>query len=224
MFDSDVDTLTPRQREVFEAVRSHLAAHGYPPTVREIGEQLGLTSTSTVHAHLAAIERAGLLRRDPAKPRALTLADGHEPQGEGAAGAAVGAGARTSSDAAIELPLVGRVAAGEPLLAEEHVEEYLPVPALLARRGESFLLRIRGDSMTEAGILDGDYVVVRRQDVAEDGEVVVALVDDEPEATCKRLRRTRDGLELVAEHPTMAPIRPRSCQVIGVVTGVFRAL
>lgn len=206
--------LTAKQQAVLDVIRSHTARHGYPPTVREIGMQLGLASSSTVHAHLAALERAGHLERDPSKPRALKLA-----------GASSGVGVTHSmvdAGRSVALPLVGSVAAGAPILADEHVEDVLPVPAELTRTGTSFVLKVRGDSMVGAGILDGDYVVVRTQPEAPNGHIVVAQIEDE--ATCKRMY-VRDGrVELHSENPAYEPIIPESCTVLGVVTGVMRAL
>ena len=195
--------LTQRQREVFDFIRGYARDHGYPPAVRDIGRALGLASPSTVHAHLAKLERAGLVRRDPTKPRALELL-------AGAARAAAGAG----------LPLVGRVAAGQPILAEENVEEYVEVPELAGGGQGEFVLRVAGDSMRDAGILEGDYVVVRRQDTADDGEIVVALVEDE--ATVKRLFRERDHIRLQPENEAMEPIRAREVTILGRVVGVCR--
>jgi repressor LexA len=195
--------LTQRQREVFDFIRGYARDHGYPPAVRDIGRALGLASPSTVHAHLAKLERAGLVRRDPTKPRALELL-------AGAARAAAGAG----------LPLVGRVAAGQPILAEENVEEYVEVPELAGGGQGEFVLRVAGDSMRDAGILGGDYVVVRRQDTADDGEIVVAMVEDE--ATVKRLFRERDHIRLQPENEAMEPIRAREVTILGRVVGVCR--
>lgn len=214
--------LTAKQQAVLDVIRDHTAAHGYPPTVREIGMQLGLASSSTVHAHLAALERAGLLARDPSKPRALKLADsvsGPSASGDGAPGTGNGA---LGADSVIGLPLVGAVAAGAPLLADEHVEDTVPVPTQLTRRGTSFVLKVRGDSMIGAGILDGDYVVVRQQPEAPNGQIVVAQIEDE--ATCKRLFVRQGRVELHSENPAYDPIVPEACTVLGVVTGVMRAL
>jgi repressor LexA len=196
--------LTERQREVFDFIRGYARDHGYPPAVRDIGRALGLASPSTVHAHLAKLERAGLVRRDPTKPRALELL-------AGAARAAV-----TGSG----LPLVGRVAAGQPVLADENIEEYVEVPELAGGGEGEFVLRVAGDSMRDAGILEGDFVVVRRQETADDGDIVVALVEDE--ATVKRLFRERDHVRLQPENSMMEPIRVRDVTVLGRVVGVCR--
>ena len=201
--------LTARQQEIWDYVVDYLDRHGYPPTVREIGEAVGLASPSTVHAHLANLERAGLLRRDPTKPRALELV-GHE-----------------RGDVVRRLPLVGDIAAGGPLLAEENVEDYLGVPAPLSRGGEEFLLRVKGDSMVLAGILDGDYVVVQRQSDARNGDIVVALAGTDEsvdEATVKRFFREDGRVRLQPENDALQPIYADHVQILGKVIGVFRRL
>jgi repressor LexA len=203
--------LTGRQREIFDFVSEYVHQRGYPPTVREIGEAVGLASPSTVHAHLANLERAGLLKRDPTKPRALELV-GRDRRGEGASGVR-------------SLPLVGQIAAGGPLLAEDDVEEFLEVPELLAAGGADFLLRVKGESMIQAGILDGDYVVVRRQQDARDGDIVVALAGEDEsadEATVKRFFRENGGVRLQPENDALEPIYANHVQILGKVIGVFR--
>ena len=209
--------LTTRQREIYDFVTGYVDGHGYPPTVREIGEAVGLASPSTVHAHLANLERAGYLRRDPTKPRALELV-GRE---RAPAVEAVGEAGRVRV-----LPLVGQIAAGAPLLAEENVEQHLAVPEPLSSGvGEEFLLRVRGDSMIEAGILEDDYVVVRRQQTASDGDIVVALVGDDEaadEATVKRFFREDGRVRLQPENAALEPLYPAHVQLLGKVTGVFR--
>jgi repressor LexA len=207
--------LTQRQQEIWDYLVEYTDGHGYPPTVREIGEHVGLASPSTVHAHLANLERAGLLRRDPTKPRALELT------GRRAAPALPPTEAR-------KLPLVGQIAAGGPMLAEEAIEEYVGVPEPLARGGgDEFLLRVKGDSMVNAGILDGDFVVVRKQQDARDGDIVVALAGDDEsadEATVKRFFREADRVRLQPENDALDPIYARHVQILGKVTGVFRSL
>ena len=203
--------LTGRQREIWSFLVEYVDGHGYPPTVREIGEAVGLASPSTVHAHLANLERAGLLRRDPTKPRALELTGRERPE--------------TAPMPELEkLPLVGQIAAGGPLLADQNVEDYVAVPETL--RGD-FLLRVRGDSMIDAGILDGDIVVVKRQDDARNGEIVVALAGDDEsadEATVKTFYRDAGKIRLQPENAALEPIYPDFVQVLGAVTGVFRSL
>jgi repressor LexA len=207
--------LTGRQQEIWDFLVDYVDRHGYPPTVREIGNAVGLASPSTVHAHLANLERAGLLKRDPTKPRALELS-GRGPRE-----------APRREEARRTLPLVGEIAAGGPLLAEDNVEEYLAVPELIERRGADFLLRVKGDSMVEAGILDGDIVVVKRQQSAENGDVVVALAgadETADEATVKRFFRENGRIRLQPENSALEPIYADHVQIIGKVTGVFRAL
>jgi repressor LexA len=203
--------LTGRQREIWSFLVDYVDRHGYPPTVREIGGAVGLASPSTVHAHLANLERAGLLRRDPTKPRALELV-GREKEV-----------AATPAELS-KLPLLGQIAAGGPLLAEQNVEDELAVPENL--HGD-FLLRIRGDSMIEAGILDGDIVVVRRAQDARDGEIVVALAGDDEtadEATVKRFFRESGRIRLQPENSALEPIYAPHVEILGKVVGVFREL
>jgi repressor LexA len=203
--------LTKRQQEIFDFIKKYSAKHGYPPTVRDIGKAVGLASSSTVHAHLANLEKAGLLRRDPSKPRAIELLDR-------ATNAA--ADALRSIAGPIGLPVVGHVAAGQPILAEENIEEYVEVPTLAGGDQGEYVLKVRGDSMKNAGILPGDYVVVRPQDTAGDGEIVVALVGEE--ATVKTFYKEPDHIRLQPENETMEPIRSREARVLGRVVGVFR--
>ena len=208
--------LTARQQEIWNFLVQYVDAHGYPPTVREIGEAVGLASPSTVHAHLANLERAGLLRRDPAKPRALELT-----------GRRTAAPARAPAFEPRKLPLLGQIAAGGPLLADQNVEDYVGVPEPLSRGGEEFLLQVRGDSMHGAGILEGDYVVVRRQQDARDGDIVVALVGDSEsadEATVKRFFRENGRVRLQPENAAYEPIYGEHVQILGKVIGVFRRL
>ena len=212
--------LTERQREIYDFVVGYVDRHGYPPTVREIGEAVGLASSSTVHAHLANLERAGYLKRDPTKPRALELVKrGRE--------AAASAGAATDVGDVRVLPLVGEIAAGGPLLAEENVEGHLAVPEPLSRGGEEFLLRVKGESMRDAGILAGDYVVVHRQQTARNGDIVVALAGEDEtadEATVKRFFREDGRVRLQPENDALEPIYATHVQILGKVVGVFRSL
>ena len=202
--------LTGRQQEIWDFLVDYVDQHGYPPTVREIGKAVGLASPSTVHAHLANLERAGLLRRDPTKPRALELVGREREEAPAAAMA--------------RLPLVGQIAAGGPLLADQNVEDHLAVPETL--RGD-FLLRVKGDSMVNAGILDGDIVVVQRSQDARNGEIVVALAGDDEsadEATVKRFFRENGRVRLQPENDMLDPIYAQHVQLLGRVTGVFREL
>jgi repressor LexA len=199
--------LTKRQQEIYDFIRKYSLTNGYPPTVRDIGKAVGLASSSTVHAHLANLEKLGLLRRDPSKPRAIEMLD-------------KAADALKSVVRPAGLPLVGSVAAGQPILAEENIEEYVPVPDIIGGDTGEYILRVRGDSMIKAGILEGDFVVVRPQDTATDGEIVVALVGEE--ATVKRYFREEDHVRLQPENDALEPIRSRDVRVLGRVIGVFR--
>jgi repressor LexA len=213
--------LSKRQREIFDFVVKYADKHGYPPTVREIGEAVGLASPSTVHAHLANLERAGYLKRDPTKPRAL------EVVGRGRAPASPALAPAVAAAEPPRLPLVGEIAAGGPLLAEENIEDYLAVPEPLSRGGDEFLLRVKGESMIDAGILPGDYVVVRRQQTAQDGDVVVALAGGDEaadEATVKRFFREHGRIRLQPENKALEPLYPEHVQILGKVIGVFRRL
>jgi repressor LexA len=213
--------LTARQQEIWNYLVEYVDRHGYPPTVREIGEHVGLASPSTVHAHLANLERAGLLRRDPTKPRALELL-GRE-RASAKTGEPETAAATEELDVA-RLPLVGEIAAGGPLLAEQNIEDYLPMPA--SAKGD-FLLRVKGESMIDAGILDGDLVIVQRTQDARNGEIVVALAGDDEsadEATVKTFYRETGRVRLQPENASMEPIYARHVQILGRVVGVFREL
>jgi repressor LexA len=204
--------LTARQQQIWDFLVDYIDDHGYPPTVREIGDAVGLASPSTVHAHLANLERAGLLRRDPTKPRALELSGRERPQ------------ARPSREQDL-LPLVGQIAAGGPLLAAEQIEEYVSVPGIVGPA--DFVLRVKGDSMIDAGILDGDHVVVRRQQDARDWEIVVALVGDDEsadEATVKRFFREAGRIRLQPENTSLEPIYADHVELLGKVVGVYRAV
>jgi repressor LexA len=196
--------LTKRQKEIFDFIGKYAAKTGYPPTVREIGKAVGLHSSSTVHAHLANLEKIGLLRRDPTKPRAIELLVDKAKKAIAPAG----------------LPLVGQVAAGAPILAEENIEDYLEVPDVIGGETGDYILRVRGDSMTGAGILEDDFVVVRPTEVADDGEIVVALIDDE--ATVKSFYKEKDTVRLEPANKAYKPIRTAEAQLLGRVVGVFR--
>ena len=200
----DLD-LTKRQREIFDFIRRYAAKTGYPPTVREIGKAVGLHSSSTVHAHLANLEKIGLLKRDPSKPRAIELLFDR---------------AKKTILPGRGLPLVGQVAAGAPIVAEENIEEYIEIPDVIGGEAGDYILRVRGESMKEAGIFEDDYVVVRPTEEAENGEIVVALVGEE--ATVKRFFREDDHVRLQPENSSMEPIRTKEASVIGRVIGVVR--
>ena len=200
--------LTKRQQEIFDFIGKYSAKYGYPPTVRDIGKAIGLTSSSTVHAHLANLEKIGLLRRDPTKPRAIELL---VDKAKRAARPALGGG----------IPVVGQVAAGQPLLAEENIDDYVEVPELAGGDEAEYVLSVTGDSMIGAGIHHGDHVVVRTQDTAENGDIVVALVGDS-EATVKRFFRESNHVRLQPENDELEPIRSDEVTVLGRVVGVLR--
>ncbi len=204
--------LTKRQQEIFDFIKRYSADNGYPPTVRDIGKAVGLASSSTVHAHLANLEKLGLLRRDPSKPRAMELLDRAVDQVKG-----------LNPLREVGLPVVGQVAAGAPVLAEENIEEYVAVPPAAGGETGEYVLRVRGDSMVDAGILEGDYVVVRPQSTARDGEIVVALVGDES-ATVKRFFHEGDHIRLQPENSRLEPILSSDVQVLGKVVGLFRSV
>jgi repressor LexA len=205
----DHSDISARQREILEIIQRAVADRGYPPSVREIGEAVGLSSPSTVHSHLSALARAGYLRRDPSKPRAIEV---------------IGSGSGTELHRAPvrDVPLVGRIAAGSPILAEQDIEEIYPLPTELVGHDPVFMLSVRGDSMIDAGIYDGDYVVVKRQPDARDGQLVAALVDDD-EATVKRLRRSDGVVILEAANPDYAAMTfDDGVDILGIVVAVLR--
>ena len=196
--------LTPRQKQILEFIKQTVRQRGYPPSVREIGEALGLSSSSTVHGHLSRLEEKGYIRRDPTKPRAIeVLTDNGRVR-----------------KPVVYVPVLGRVAAGQPLLAVQNIEDFFPMPLDFTENEQVFMLRVRGDSMKGAGILDGDYVVVRPQPSAVNGEIVVALVGEE--ATVKRFYREGDHVRLQPENPDFPPIVTRDVQVLGKVIGLLR--
>jgi repressor LexA len=205
--------LTKRQQEIFDFIRRYSAKYGYPPTVRDIGKAVGLASSSTVHAHLANLEKIGLLRRDPSKPRAIELLD----RAVGSAVESVRGIVRSDG-----LPLLGSVAAGQPILAEANIEDYVQIPEIAGGNKGQYLLRIRGDSMKDVGILEGDFVVVHSQNTARDGDVVVALLGEE--ATVKRFFREEDHIRLQPENASMEPIRSKEVKILGRVVGLLRSL
>lgn len=210
------DVLTDRQQQVLGYIRAMVADRGYPPSVREIGEAIGLSSPSTVHSHLSTLVKLGFIRRDPTKPRAIEVL-GVDTE--------VTPLASTRDDEHLrDVPLVGRIAAGSPILAAEDVENVMALPTDLVGNGPVFMLEIKGDSMIDAGILHGDYVVIRRQDHARDGEIIAALIDGE-EATVKRFRREGDKVLLISENPAYEPmVFDRDLAIIGKVVTVLRKL
>jgi repressor LexA len=200
--------LTKRQQEIFDFIKRYSAKYGYPPTVRDIGKAVGLASSSTVHAHLANLEKIGMLRRDPTKPRAIELLDR--------------AAASVRGFVKPGLPLVGNVAAGQPILAEENIEDFIQTPSYAGGDDGEYLLRVRGESMKNVGIMEGDLVVIRPQETAHDGEIIVALVGEE--ATVKRFYQESDHVRLQPENETMEPIRSTDVRVLGKVVGLMRSL
>lgn len=201
--------LSPRQQAIMDFIKHEVKSKGYPPSVREIGEAVGLASSSTVHGHLERLEKKGLLRRDPTKPRAIEILD-QQPDSTD-----------TFRTSATKVPVIGKVTAGEPILATENIEDYYPLPEHMVGDYEVFMLRIQGESMINAGILDGDYVIVRQQQSAENGDVVVAMTE-ENEATVKRFFQEKDHIRLQPENPTMEPIRLKQVAILGKVIGLIR--
>ena len=197
--------ITAKQQEILDYIKNEILKKGYPPTVREICETVHLKSTSSVHSHLESLEKNGYIRRDPTKPRAIEICDDSFQM------------VRTEM---VSIPVVGNVAAGQPILAEENIEEYFPVPADVVPKGESFILKVRGDSMVNAGILNGDRVFVNMCNTAENGEIVVALLDDT--ATVKRFYKENGHVRLQPENDFMEPIIVDNCQILGKVYGIFR--
>lgn len=223
----DGDGLTPRQRLVLETVRASVESRGYPPSMREIGDAVGLTSPSSVKHQLTALERKGYLRRDPNRPRAIEVVQPDDSRGVAPLAGVPGIGdedsaAREGAPEAAYVPVVGRIAAGGPILAEQLVEDVFPLPRQLVGAGELFLLKVVGDSMVDAAICDGDWVVVRRQPVAENGEIVAAMLDGE--ATVKTLKRQDGHVWLLPQNPAYSPIDGDHAQVLGRVVSVLRAL
>jgi repressor LexA len=201
--------LSKRQQDILDFIKSEVKKKGYPPSVREIGEAVGLASSSTVHGHLARLESKGLIRRDPTKPRAIEILEVDE-------------NAQIPRSNVVNVPIVGKVTAGLPITAIENIEEYFPLPERLAPADENcFMLEIMGESMIEAGILDGDYVIIKQQSTAENGDIVVAMTEED-EATCKRFFKEKDYFRLQPENSTMDPIILRNVSILGKVIGVYR--
>lgn len=200
--------LSNRQQAILDFIRSEVREKGYPPSVREIGEAVGLASSSTVHGHLDRLEKKGFIRRDPTKPRAIELLGDDDE--------------RSMVRLAVsKVPLVGKVTAGQPITAVENIEEYFPLPAHMVRDDDVFMLSVVGESMIDVGIFDGDYVIVRQQQTASNGDIVVAMTEDD-EATVKTFYKERDHIRLQPEHPTMEALRYKHVTVLGKVIGIFR--
>lgn len=214
------EKITKRQQQAFEFICAFTAEHGYPPSVREIGSAIGLSSPSTVHSHLHKLEEAGYIKRDPNKPRAIEICEDAKTRAKQSPKLVeVKQDVNTNT---VTLPLVGRVAAGLPILAEQNVEEVMTLPTNVVGDSSSFILRVRGESMINAGIFDGDYIVVREQHVAHNGEIVVALIEDS--ATVKTFYREKDRIRLQPENDTMEPIYAINPTILGRVTGLFRSM
>ncbi|MFQ9194431.1 MAG: transcriptional repressor LexA [Candidatus Gastranaerophilaceae bacterium] len=207
------EKLTPKQEEILNFIKQEILAKGYPPSVREICEAVTLKSTSSVHAHLESLERKGYIRKDPTKPRTIEVVDDSF---------------NVLRSEIISIPMIGRVAAGVPLLAEENIEGYFPIPAEFMPNNEAFILTVHGNSMINIGILDGDMIIVERKSTASNGEIVVALVADEassePAATVKRFYKEDGYIRLQPENDTMEPLIVNDCEIIGKVIGVYRKM
>lgn len=201
--------LSKRQQQILEFIKSEVRAKGYPPSVREIGKAVGLASSSTVHGHLARLEQKGLIRRDPVKPRAIEILDidGSFPV--------------QTNLSTVMAPIIGKVTAGMPITAVENIEDYFPLPASMVGEEDVFLLTVKGDSMIQAGIHDGDLVIVRKQQTASNGEIVVAMTEDD-EATVKRFYKEAEHIRLQPENSAMEPLRYQYVTILGKVVGVFR--
>lgn len=213
------DKLSKRQTAIYEYICAYTKERGYPPSVREIGAAVGLASPSTVHMHLKVLQERGLIKRDSKKPRTIEVVSGSE---EPSTGTPLASPQQDTSSNTMHLPLVGRVAAGMPILAEQNVEESLALPTSIVGDDSSFILRVRGQSMINAGIFDGDYIVVKEQSDARDGEIVVALIDDS--ATVKTFYRERDRVRLQPENDTMDPIYVENPIILGRVTALIRSM
>ncbi len=201
--------LSPRQQAIMDFIKSEVRTKGYPPSVREIGEAVGLASSSTVHGHLERLEKKGLIRRDPTKPRAIEILEEDMDSTD------------TFRSSVSKVPLIGKVTAGEPILATENIEDYYPLPQHMVGDYDVFMLRIQGESMINAGIMDGDYVIVRQQQSAQNGDIVVAMTEDQ-EATVKRFYQEKDHIRLQPENPAMEPLRLKNVVILGKVIGLFR--
>lgn len=219
---TDDMNLTEREHRVLDFLKDTIVKKGYPPTVREIGEYIGVRSTSTVHKDLAALQHKGFIVKDPAKPRTIEIVGFDRYTGQPAPEKAE----EQIRHDVVDVPVVGRVAAGTPILAEQNISEFFPVPAgFVTGSEEHFMLTVRGESMIEAGIMDGDYILVRRQSTAVNGDIVVAMIDGfESEATVKTYYKEKDHIRLQPENSAMSPIIVRDVNILGLVKGVFRYL
>jgi repressor LexA len=203
--------LSKRQQQILDFIKKEVKTKGYPPSVREIGEAVGLASSSTVHGHLARLESKGYIRRDPTKPRAIEILDADFT-------------ASQEKEDVVSVPMIGKVTAGQPITAIENIEDYFPLPKrLVSEEDQVFMLEVMGDSMIEAGILDGDYVIVRQQSSADNGDIVVAMTEDN-EATVKRFFKEKDHIRLQPENSNLEPIIVRNCTILGKVIGIYRII
>ncbi len=212
--------LSKRQKSIYDFICTYSSEHGYPPSVREIGAAVGLASPSTVHMHLQVLQDLGYIKRDSKKPRAIEVVESHSE--EAASSAPLAAVSEDPDKNTISLPVVGRVAAGQPILAEQNVEEHLSLPTSIVGDSSSFILRVHGESMINAGIFDGDYIVVKEEHEAHNGEIVVALIDDS--ATVKTFYREKDRIRLQPENDTMEPIYAENPRILGRVTALIRSI
>lgn len=220
-----MDRLKQRQKDILEYMRKEIDEKGYPPTVREICSALGIKSTSTVHKDISALVDAGFIKKDPSKPRALMLVDHDNASRRKEVSSNQTSSNCDASSETVEIPVIGNIAAGSPIIAEQNIEDSFPVPARFVRNNVNFMLKVRGDSMIEAGIFNGDYILVEQQQTARNGEIVVAMIDGfESEATVKTFYKEKDHIRLQPENSTMNPIIVKDVSILGKVVGVFRYL
>jgi repressor LexA len=220
-----METLKDRERKILTYMKEEIKKKGYPPTVREMCTALGIKSTSTTHKDLENLEMKGYIKKDPAKPRALMIIDPETGKSFGESDSAEPAREQMDRSDIVDIPVIGRIAAGTPILAEQNIDDTIPVPARFLPKGNSFMLTVRGESMIEAGIMDGDYILVHQQNTANNGDIVVAMVDGfESEATVKTFYKESGHVRLQPENQTMSPIIVSDVKILGLVKGVFRYL
>ena len=218
-----MEPLKDRERKILKYMKEEIKKKGYPPTVREMCTALGIKSTSTTHKDLENLELKGYIKKDPAKPRALMVIDPDTGKSEGNTEIAYSGNGQDERSDIVDIPVVGRIAAGTPILAEQNIEDTIPVPARFLSKGNSFMLTVKGESMMEAGILDGDYILVHQQNTANNGDIVVAMVDGfESEATVKTYYKENGHIRLQPENQFMSPIIVSDVKILGLVKGVFR--
>ncbi|MDD4564534.1 MAG: transcriptional repressor LexA [Eubacteriales bacterium] len=218
-----MEELKDRERRILKYMKDEIKKKGYPPTVREMCSALGIKSTSTTHKDIENLELKGYIKKDPAKPRALMIIDTDTAGDEGHAANECSANVQYERTDVVDVPVVGRIAAGTPILAEQNIDDSIPVPARFLSRGNSFMLTVKGESMVEAGILDGDYILVHQQNTANNGDIVVAMVDGfESEATVKTYYKEKGHIRLQPENQYMSPIIVSDVKILGLVKGVFR--